>query len=155
MSNAPKKMQTPSRGQPVDAAFLYELTDNVNRVIETYAERKGYVSVQGDPKKAVSKKSTPNSSIHASVVKVEPQSGEVNASMTIPVKISFSGITFAEPPVVTATPIVVGEVTEASKNVTVTLSSLTVAEVYANVTFGTQGTVKDLYLHVIAIGHAA
>lgn len=146
------KIPTPTKGQPIDASFLYKLVDKVNEIVVNVDNRKGKTYVQ--PKKATSSvRSTANSSFHASTWEVFATSSEVTTSTVVPIKISFSGIVFDGPPVVSATPIIDGEATPAAKSAIVTISDINKAECQAHVSFTTSGTVKNLFLHVIAVGN--
>lgn len=151
-----KILPTPSRGQPIDASFLFELTNTVNDIIKAIDQRKGKTYIKPSLSNGViSQKSTANSSFFASTFQVSPPSEKVGVDTTVSVDVSFSGLAFDGPPVVTATPIISGEVTDASKSAVVTISDITKAGCKAHILFAKDGTVKNLYIHVIAIGTIA
>ena len=70
-------------------------------------------------------------------------------------KAVFSGIAFDGPPVVTATPVIFGDITDATNSAIVTISNITKSDCMVNVRFATPGTVRNLYVQVIAVGTTA
>lgn len=149
-----KQLPTPTKGQPIDASFLYELVNKVNEIGRSLDNRKGKAYVESK-RGTSSTRSTANSSFHASTHEVFATSSEVTTSTVVVVDIKFSKIVFDGAPVVVATPIIDGEATAAAKSAIVTISDINKAECKAHVSFTISGTVKNLYLHVIAIGNMA
>lgn len=151
-----KILPTPSRGQPIDAAFLFDLTNTVNDLLKAVDQRKGKTYVQPtESKTVVSQKSTANTSFFASTFKVSVPSEDVSIDTKGEATIDFSGIAFDGPPVVTATPVIFGEITDASRSAILTISNITKAGCKVNVRFANPGTVRNLYVHVIAVGTIA
>jgi hypothetical protein len=144
----------PSRGQPVDTAFLYTLAKGVNDLGKKVDDRKGKSYIKARPTDPAQKgSSTANTSIFASVFSVEPTTSTVDAtSAAVSVTIDFNGIAFETAPVVSATPVTIGDGAEVNKTAYVTITDLKTTQCTAHVKFTGTGTVKNLYLHVIAVG---
>lgn len=149
-------LPTPSKGQPIDAAFLFALTERVNDLTKAVDLRKGKTYVKAtNAESAVSTKATANTSFFASTFKVNVPSEEVSIATKADVKAVFSGIAFDGPPVVTATPVIFGDITDATNSAIVTISNITKSDCMVNVRFATPGTVRNLYVQVIAVGTTA
>lgn len=143
-----------SKGQPIDASFIVDMSTAIDNLATKVDTKKGIAYVQSDPstKNAITK-STANVSFFASVVKVKLNSETVNQTSSDTFSIDFgTGVTFDGPPVVTATPVIATDASVAAKSASVVLSEITKAGCTATVTYGVAGSIKDLYLHVIAIG---
>jgi hypothetical protein len=148
-----KILPTPSRGQPIDAAFLFELTNAVNDLIKAVDQRKGKTYVKPtNTGSLVSTKATSNTSFFASTVQVKLESENITLDSKGEAEVKFSEIAFDGPPVVTATPVIFGDVTDATKTAIVTISDITKAGCKINVRFAAPGTVRNLYVQVIAVG---
>ena len=148
-----KILPTPSRGQPIDAAFLFELTNAVNDLIKAVDQRKGKTHIKPTTTESlVSTKSTSNTSFFASTVKVKLESENITLDSKGEADVKFSEIAFDSPPVVTATPVIFGDVTDATKTAIVTISDITKAGCKVNVRFSSPGTVRNLFVQVIAVG---
>jgi hypothetical protein len=148
-----KILPTPSRGQPIDAAFLFELTNAVNDLIKAVDQRKGKTYVKAtNTQSVVSTKATSNTSFFGSTVKVKLDSENVSTDSKGEADVKFSEIAFDGPPVVTATPVIFGDVTDATKSAIVTISDVTKAGCKVNVRFAAPGTVRNLHVQVIAVG---
>jgi hypothetical protein len=149
------EISPPTKGQPIDASYLFELTRAVNTIIKTIDLRRGTTYVKPDTTNSVvATKSTANTSFNASTHPISPPT-EVTAATTFSVRIDFKGTTFDGPPVVTATPVISGTATDATKSTTVVLSGIDKGGFTANFKWSVAGPVKDLYLQVIAIGYQA
>jgi hypothetical protein len=148
------KIQLPTRGQPVDTSFLYKLADAINKVGEAVDTRKGKSYIKARTTDAAqSGSSTANTSIFASVFAVVPAAATVDATTApVTVPIDFKGIAFQAMPVVSVTPITIGDGAEVNKTAYVTITDLTASQCTAHVKFTGTGSVKNLYLHVIAVG---
>jgi hypothetical protein len=146
----------PTRGQPVDAAFLSQLASAVNEILRNIDLRKGKTYVKAtNTQSVVATTATANTSFFATTELVKIDSPEVSTSTKGSAQIKFSPIAFSGPPVVTATPVIIGSVTDAATTAIVTISDVNQAGCTVNVRFATPGTVKDLYVQVIAVGNSS
>jgi hypothetical protein len=150
------EIPTPTKGQPIDASFLYSITKAINDIIRAVDLRKGMSFIKsGTTDAKIAGRSTAGTSFDAFTVKVDPPTTEVTSGTTQSLKVEFKGATFSETPVITVTPVIIGTATAATKSTTVVLSEITKGGFVANVNWTTAGPVKDLYLQVIAIGYQA
>jgi hypothetical protein len=148
-----KIIPTPSRGQPIDAAFLFEITNAVNDLIKAVDQRKGKTYVKPTTTQTlVETRSTSNTSFHASTVKIDLSSETVTLDTKAVIPIDFSKIAFDGPPVVTATPVIIGDPTPATETAILTLSNITKGGCNVNVRFASPGEVKNLHVQIIAVG---
>ncbi len=142
----------PTPGQPIDGKLLYDLVKNYNEIAKAIDSRKGRVYIKpSESNTYIFDKATANASFFASTFKVSPSSTEVAVDTQTTVKVTFNR-TFENLPVVTATPLISGDKTSAATSAIATVTDLTSAGCNIIVTFANPGTVKDLYVQVIAIG---
>jgi hypothetical protein len=130
------KLPLPERGQPLDVAYIYQVVNTINELsTQVSPATQKYVTID-----------TPNlgkQSVKASEARIIGGYKEVanNATYNSGQQVSRSyefGTDFKYVPVVTATPINIGA-TEAGKNVSVVLTSVTTSKVDFNVTFNSTG----------------
>jgi hypothetical protein len=111
-----KILPTPSRGQPIDAAFLFELTNAVNDLIKAVDQRKGKTYVKStNTQSVVSTKATSNTSFFGSTVKVKLDSENVSTDTKGEADVKFSEIAFDGPPVVRKEFAIYWDASQASK----------------------------------------
>jgi hypothetical protein len=145
-------ISVPSRGQPIDSAFLHQMANAINTLGANFALRKGKTFIKSSSSTPGSPRPTANSSIHASVVQVPLTSEKVDSSTKISVKISFAEVGFDGPPVITATPIVEDATQQGAFYAIATVANVSKQECTVNITFASQAELKSLSVSVIAIG---
>lgn len=130
------KIPVPERGQPLDLAYIYQIVEAINSLSDQVSSRVGrYTSI--DTTVGVQNIRTGEARIVAGYVPVVNNSatstdGESSFSYT------FDDFEYA--PVVTATPILLGdEGTESGKDVTVVLTRVTTNRIDGIVKFNTSG----------------
>ena len=138
----------PDRGQPIDVPYLYNIVTALNSIYDQIGESSEKYTVVftrelADPQNL----KTSDTKFYASYVDL-PQQLEVAAGNTREFSFNLSG--FKYPPIVTATPVNTGT-SEASNDVTVTISSVTTSRIDGFVRFNSTGTV-DIAVNVIAVG---
>ena len=142
------KIPLPERGQPLDVAYVYELAQAVNELSkEVSPATYDYVTVQTADNGPQNRKVTEVRVIGA-LAKVA-SSRNVTSGEQLPFSVSFQG-EFRFPPIVTATPINVGQ-TPARSSVTVILNDPSTSGVGGFVKFNTSGT-TSLNVNLIIIG---
>ena len=142
------KLPLPERGQPLDVSYLYQIVNAINDLSSQVSPATyKYVTVD-----------TPNlgkQSVKASEARIIGGYLEVakNANQSIGSQIAFSydfPSDFKYVPVVTATPINIGG-TDAGKNVSVVIKSITTSKVEGIVNFNTSGDLS-VAVNLIIIG---
>lgn len=140
------KVPLPERGQPLDVTYIYQLAETINNLsTQVSAATYNYTTIDTV--------SAGKQSIKTSETRVIGGYVEVanNSTVSAGNEKTFSydfPSDFKYPPVVTATPINIGN-TPAGQNVTVILKSVTVSRIEGVVRFGASG---DLSLAVNLIG---
>ena len=143
------KLPLPQRGQPFDLSLIYDIINTINQLWSEVASR---VSAYASVDTSVGRKT-----VKGSDVKIVGGYKEIISDTTV-----VSGDTrafqydfannFAYPPIVTATPVETSSnATNAGKNVTVVLTSITTTRVDGIVRFNTDGQVS-VGLNLVAIG---
>lgn len=142
------RLPTPDRGQPIDVPYLYNivtainsLADQVDQSSEKYTVV--YTRELADPQSI----KTSDAKFYGSFVDL-PQQLQVSQGDTKEFSFNISG--FKYPPVVTATPVNTGT-SEASNDVTVTITSVTTSRIDGFVRFNSSGNV-DIAVNMIAVG---
>ena len=130
------KLPVPERGQPLDVAYIYQIVRAINEISENLISRVGrYTTV--DTNAGQQNIRTSDARIVAGYINV------VNNSTTSADgegSFSYNFDDFSYAPVVTATPILLGdEGTESGKDVTVVLTKITTNRVEGIVKFNTIG----------------
>lgn len=143
-------LSVPDRGQPLDVNYLYNIVDAINRLsAQVSPSNYKYVSVD-----------TPSSgtqNIKASEARIiggfapvyqnttEVKTGEVkDFTYTFPADFRYA-------PIVTATPVNIGEVTTAGKNVSVIIRAVSPGKVEGTVRFNEGGNLS-IGVNLIAVG---
>ena len=137
----------PNRGQPLDVNYVYQIADAVNALAaNSVVSLNKYVSlntVTSGPKDV----RVSETRIIGSYVEVANNS-QVSSGGELPWTISYTGFKFA--PIVTATPINVGNTT-AGSDISVVIKGITTSSAYGIVKFKTGGQVS-IGVNIIAIG---
>jgi hypothetical protein len=143
------KIPLPERGQPLDVTYIYELAQAVNDLSkEVSPAMYDYVTIQTADNGPQNRKAT-EVRIIGGLIKVGSSGQSVTPGQEIGFSHSFSG-EFRFPPIVTATPINVGQ-TPAGSDVTVILNDPSTSGVSGLVKFNTSGT-ASLNVNLIIIG---
>lgn len=142
------KIPLPERGQPLDVSYIYTLANAVNDISTQISPSSNkYVSVDAPGVGRQNVKASEARIIGGSIDVVS--SSTRNAGTESPFSYNFP-TDFKYAPVVTATPINVGG-TDAGKNVSVILKSITTSKVEGIVRFGTSGDLS-VSVNLIVIG---
>ncbi len=143
------KLPVPQRGQPFDISFVYKMTESINSLWDRLAINvSAYASLW--TKEGVKQR-------RASEVKIITGKAPLNLGATVTADsykefVYDFDISFAYPPVVTATAIIDGTSTAANKNVYAVISSVTTAQVKGFVKFEKAGDIGGMSVNIIAIG---
>lgn len=142
------KIPLPERGQPLDVTYIYELAKSINDMSTQISSASyNFTTIDnGSSNKETIK--TSNAKIVGGYVSVFTNS-TVSAGNERAFTYSFQS-EFKFPPVVTATPVNIGN-TEAGQNVTVVLQTITTSKVDGFVRFGASGNLS-LAVNLIAVG---
>jgi hypothetical protein len=147
MANIP----LPERGQPIDLTYIYSIAEAVNRLSENavYSANK-FLSVD-TPGSGVGRQDLKitESRVIGAYEEVTNAASNLQGS-EIAFSHNFEAAGFKYPPVVTATPVNISG-TEAGKDVTIVLTSISSSRVDGVVKFGTSG-VSTVGVSMIAIG---
>jgi hypothetical protein len=143
------KVPLPERGQPLDLTYIYQIANALNdlssKVTSTSNKYTSIDVVSGETQLV----KTSDSRIvggYVNVTNTDSNTTESEATFSY----NFSDFQFV--PIVTATPILTGEVaTDATKDVSVILTSVTANRVEGVVRFNTLG-VSSVGINLIAIG---
>lgn len=142
------KIPLPERGQPLDVSYVYELAQTINELSKEVSPAMfDYVTVQTADNGPQNRKVTEVRIIGGLVKVASSQSVTPGEQLTF--SHSFAG-EFRFPPIVTATPINVGQ-TPAGASVTVILNDPSTSGVSGFVKFNTSGT-ASLNINLIIIG---
>lgn len=142
------KVPLPERGQPIDVAYLYQLSNAINQLSDqvstaTYNYTSVYTASAG-------KQNLKTSEVRfVGGIKSVASNRNVDATEVIPFSYPFD-VNFKYTPVVTATPVNVG-LTPAGENVTVVITSVDKSSVSGIVRFNLAGNVS-VSVNLIAIG---
>jgi hypothetical protein len=141
------KISLPSRGQPIDVNYIYQLADAINNVaVQASASTNKYVTVQN--------RSDINQDLQASESRMVAayvavaNNSTVSAGNEMSFSLSYSG--FKYEPIATATPINIGG-TDAGKDISVVLKSTTTSKLEGVVKFKSSGDVS-VGVNIILIG---
>jgi len=141
------KVSEPSRGQPLDVTFIYRIVsslnllwDKVNSTIGAYAS---LWTIDGEKTTRAAETKIVTGQINLSSQSINSNDFFEQFSYDFPTQ-------FAYPPVVTATPIA-SDATDAAKNSTVVLTSVSTSRVVGFVKFEIKGTVS-MAVNIIAVG---
>lgn len=144
------KLPVPQRGQPLDLSFIYDLVNSVNELWTQIATR---VSTYASIDTASGRKSVRSSEIKfvAGYKEVLSSETSVSAGSTVAFQYDFTN-EFMYPPIVTLTPITIGSSnTEASKNTSVVVTSVSTSRVEGIVKFDVTGKAA-VGVNIVAVG---
>lgn len=142
------KVPLPERGQPMDVAYLYQLSNAINQLSDSVSTATyKYTSI--DTNSAGKQNIKTSEARFVGGIKPVASNRNVDATEVIPFTYSYD-VNFAYTPVVTATPVNVG-LTSAGENVNVIITSSDKSSVSGIVRFNTGGNVS-VSVNIIAIG---
>lgn len=142
------KVPLPERGQPIDVAYLYQLSNAINQLSDQVSSSTyNYTTVDTG---SAGKQNVKTSEVRfVGGIKSVATNRTVDATEVIPFTYNFD-VNFQYSPVVTATPVNVG-LTPAGENVTVVITSVDKSSVSGIVRFNAVGTLS-ISVNIIAIG---
>jgi hypothetical protein len=142
------KIPLPERGQPLDVSYIYELAQAVNDLSKEMSPATyDYVTVH-TPANGPQNRKANEVRVIGAIIKVA-SSASVIPGTQLPFSHSFAG-EFRFPPVITATPVNVGQ-TPAGANVTVVLNDPSTSSVSGFVKFNASGE-ASLNINLMIIG---
>jgi hypothetical protein len=143
------KIPLPQRGQPIDLTYISDVANAVNNLAAQVSPSSyKYVTIDTDGSKQSVKAS--EARIIAGYVTVK-SGATVSSGNEESFSYSFTGGEFKYVPIVTATPVIVGNATEAGKNVTVVIKNVTTSKVDGIVKFNSSGDLS-LAVNLVIIG---
>jgi hypothetical protein len=143
------RIPIPQQGQPLDLSYIASISTAVNELFEAVNQRGSTAASIDDPKSSI------KTSLRASEVrfvggyKQVISNSSVNAGNSRTFFYDFP-INFKFPPIVSLTPENIGA-TDAGKNVSVVLTSVSTSRVEGIANFNTSGNV-GVGVHIVAIG---
>lgn len=141
------KIPLPNRGQPLDVNYIYQIADAVNSLAAGSASSSNkYVSLNTVTAGPLEVKIS-ETRVVGGYTEVANNS-QVTSGGELPWAISYTGFKYA--PIVTATPINVGNTT-AGSDISIVIKGVTTSSAYGVVKFKTGGQVS-IGVNVIAIG---
>jgi hypothetical protein len=143
------KVPLPERGQPLDLTYIYQIANALNDLSnQVTSSSNKYTSVDTVSAATQLIKTADTRIVAGYVVVTNTDSNTTESEATF----SYNFTDFQYVPIVTATPILVGDVaTDASKDVSVVLTSVTTNKVDGVVRFNTLG-VSSVGINLIAVG---
>lgn len=142
------RIQTPTRGQPLDVAYIYQIVEAINELAQQ-ASSSTYKYASVDTSSGNQSMLIAESKIVAGEVQVYPTLTSITAKTSKDFSYSFKG-EYKYPPIVTATPVLI-EGTSAGQDISVVITSITTSRVDGVVTFSTGGNIA-VKVDLIAIG---
>lgn len=143
------KIPLPQRGQPIDLTYISDVANAVNNLAAQVSPSSyKYVTIDTDGSKQSVKAS--EARIIAGYVTVK-SGATVTSGTEEPFSYSFTGGEFKYVPIVTATPVIVGNATEAGKNVTVVIKNVTTSKVDGIVKFNSSGDLS-IAVNLVIVG---
>lgn len=143
------KVTLPDRGQPLDLSYIYQLAEAINNLsnqLSPVNAKYTTIDVVGAASQSVR---TSDARVVGGIVSVTNTATNTTGNE---VSFNYNFQDFAYPPIVTATPVVTDEVnTQASKGVSVILTSITTGSVSGVVTFNIAG-VASVGINLLIIG---
>ncbi len=141
-------VRTPSAGQPIDATYLLELADGINKIAST---------ISSSPTAKLTSIQTPSAGTQTVKTSeacfvggyAEISRGNVTAGVPVSWEYPFPSY-FKYPPVVTATPIAIGGA-DAGSGVTIMIKTVGQNSVTGTATFASSGNLS-VGLNIILIG---
>lgn len=147
-----KVIPLPTRGQPLDVSFIYDLAEGVNNIAAGLASQKGTVDVKSQTDTSKKSVKTSNATIYAAYAKVITNK-KVNANDTFTTEEPFIfNYNFSAPPIVIATPVVDANSLVAGKTASVVVTSVTTSKAEFSVRFADGGDNVTAGLNILVIG---
>jgi hypothetical protein len=144
------KVPLPERGQPIDVAYLYQLSNAINQLSDQVSSSTNNFTTV-DTNSAGKQNIKTSEARLVGGIKSVATNRSVDATEVFPFTYTFD-VNFLYPPVVTASPVNVG-LTPAGENVSVVITDVNRSSVSGIVRFNTEGTLSTS-VHIIAIGVA-
>jgi hypothetical protein len=142
------KVPLPERGQPLDVAYIYTLADTINDLSSQVSSSTfNFTTIDTTAAGKQSVKTSESKFIGGYILVAN------NAAKTAGEETSFSydfPNDFKYPPIVTATPVNIGN-TPAGQNISVVLKTITTSKVEGTIRFNTNGNVS-VAVNLIMIG---
>lgn len=142
------RIPTPTRGQPLDVSYIYQLVEAVNE-LASQASSSTYKYASVDTTSGNQSSMINETKIVAGEVAVYPTLTTITGKVSKDFSYSFKG-EYKYPPIVTATPVLI-ENTSAGQDATIVIKSITTSRVDGTITFNTGGSVAAK-VHIIAVG---
>jgi hypothetical protein len=143
------KVPLPDRGQPLDLSYIYQLAEAINNLSNQLSPVNAKYTTVDTVSNGKQTIRTSDARIVGGRVNVTNASANTARNEQ---EFSYTFSDFAYPPIVTATPIVTDIAnTQASKDVSVVLTNVTVSQVTGIVRFGTSG-VANIGVNLTIIG---
>jgi hypothetical protein len=143
------KVPLPERGQPIDVAYLYQLSNAINQLSDQVSSS---TNDRTTVDTSAGKQNVKTSEVRfVGGIKPVATNRSVDATEVTPFTYTFD-VNFLYPPVVTASLVNVG-LTPAGENVSVVLTDVNRSSVSGIVRFNTEGALS-ISVHILAIGLA-
>lgn len=144
------KVPLPSRGQPLDLTYIYQLASGINDIASQLSPTTArYTSIDLDENRTTERIRTSDSRIVGGYTVVQYDSA-TNPGGQVAFQYQFTD--FAYVPIVTATPILLGDTTtQAGADISVVLTKVTTGLVEGIVSFNTIGN-ASVGLNLLIIG---
>jgi hypothetical protein len=143
------KIPLPERGQPIDLTYIYQLANVVNELSTQITSSSNRFTTVETPSGTQSVKTSDARIVGGYIKEVTNDSSTTTGTET---KFSYTFDPFKFVPVVTASPIILGDIaTDASKDVSVILTTVTTAKVEGIVKFNTTG-VSSVGINLLIVG---
>jgi hypothetical protein len=143
------RVPVPSRGQPLDLSYIYQLAEAVNDLSKQVSSTSGRYTSIDTVSAGTQRVKTSDARVVGAYLVVDNNTSTSTSSET-PFSRNFDD--FAYVPIVTATPILIGDAaTESGKEVSVMLTRITTNRVEGIVRFNTIG-VASVGINLLAVG---
>lgn len=143
------KISPPTRGQPIDVAYMYEVANAINDLAKQVSPSTNKQVTVDTKDNGVQNVRAAESKIIAGYLEIVSNTN-MNATTSLEYAYSFPTGNFKYAPIVTVSPVNIGN-TPAGKNVSVVIKDVSTSLVTIVVTFNTTGTMT-LGLNIIAVG---
>lgn len=143
------KVPLPDRGQPLDLSYVYQLASAINDIATQVTSSSSRYTTIDTVSAGQQSVKTADSRIVGGYVAVTNDSSNTTETES---SFSYSFSDFQFVPIVTATPIIIGDVaTDATKDVSVVLTTVTTNKVEGVVRFNTLG-VTSVGINLVIVG---
>lgn len=143
------KISPPTRGQPIDVAYMYEVANAINDLAKQVSPSTNKQVTVDTKDNGVQNVRAAESKIIAGYLQIVSNTN-MNATTSLEYVYPFPIKDFKYAPIVTVSPVNIGN-TPAGKNVSVVIKEVNSAQVSFVVTFNATGTMT-LGLNIIAVG---